>query len=132
MRLAFLKSLEKLILTFATICVAQSAMAQTAGASGGASLLESMVPLIFVFVVMYLLVFRPQAKKQKEHQTFVSALKRGDEVLTASGILGTIEGLTEQFVTLEIAPDVRIKVLRGQIAGSAQALTAAKTAGAKA
>jgi preprotein translocase subunit YajC len=125
-------SLKTLLSTFVTF-LALPAMAQTPGAPGGASLLESMVPLVFVFVVMYLLVFRPQAKKQKEHQSFVSQIKKGDEVLTASGILGRIEGLTEQFVTLEIAPDVRIKVLRTQIAGSAQALTAANSpAGAKA
>lgn len=82
-----------------------------------------MVPFIVIFAVMYFLMIRPQMKRQKQHQTFISQMKRGDEVLTASGILGRIEGMTEQFVTLEIAPDVRIKVLRNQVAGSAAAVT---------
>ncbi len=74
------------------------------------------LPMLVLFAVFYFLVMRPQANKQKEHQKFLSQLKRGDEIVTASGILGRIEGLTDLFITLEIAPNVRIKVLRGQVA----------------
>jgi preprotein translocase subunit YajC len=80
----------------------------------------TMVPFVLMIGVFYFLVLRPQAKKQREVQTFLSGLKRGDEVLTTGGILGRIEGLTDFYVTLEIANDVRIKVLRSQIAGSAK------------
>ena len=56
-------------------------------------------------------------KKQKQQKTFLEGLKRGDRVVTASGILGSVEGLTESFITLEIASDVKIKILKSQIAG---------------
>jgi preprotein translocase subunit YajC len=93
------------------------ASAQAAPGQGGPmAALGSLVPIIFMIVVMYFLIIRPQAKKQKAHQAFVTGLKRGDQVVTSSGILGTVEGLTDQFVTLEIAPDVRIKILRTQVA----------------
>ena len=79
---------------------------------------QIVVPFGFVFLIFYFLIIRPQGKRQKKHQVFIQGLKRGDSVLTASGILGTIEGLTEKFVTLEIADGVRIKMLKSQIAGS--------------
>lgn len=85
---------------------------------------EMFVPFIFIFVVFYFLIIRPQGRRQKEHQSFLTALKRGDEVVTNSGILGRIEGLTDQYVTLEVADGVRIKMLRTQVAGSSKALQA--------
>ena len=93
--------------------------------------LEMMVPFIFIFVVFYFLIIRPQGKKQKEQLGFIAALKRGDEVITASGILGRIEGLTEQYVTLEVAEGVRIKMLRAQVAGSAKVMNETKTVNKK-
>lgn len=95
-----------------------------AGAPQQPSMLEMILPFVFIFGVMYLFVIRPQAKRQKEQMKFISELKRGDEVVLASGIFGRIEGLTEAAVTLEIADGVRIKVLRSQIAGSQKAATA--------
>jgi preprotein translocase subunit YajC len=91
-----------------------------AGATTGPSALEQLVPFIFVIVIFYFLLIRPQAKKARTHQTFLQAMQRGDQVLTTGGILGTIEGLTEQFVTLEIANGVRVRILRSQIASPAQ------------
>jgi preprotein translocase subunit YajC len=91
------------------------------------SMFMSLVPFIFIFGVMYFLIIRPQSKRQKEHQKFLTELKRGDEVLTASGILGKIEGMTDLFVTLEIAEGVRIKCLRNQIASSSKLATEGKT-----
>jgi preprotein translocase subunit YajC len=88
--------------------------------------LEMMVPFIFIFVVFYFLIIRPQGKKQKEHQNFLSAIKRGDEVITASGILGRIEGITDQYITLEVADGVRIKMLRNQVAASSRTVIDAK------
>lgn len=81
---------------------------------------EMMVPFVFIFVVFYFLIIRPQGKRQKEHQNFLGSLKRGDEVVTNSGILGRIEGMTDQFVTLEVADGVRIKMLRNQVAASSK------------
>ena len=94
----------------------------------GPSPIMQFVPIIVMVVVMYFLMICPQSNRAKTHQQFVTNLKRGDEVVTASGILGRIEGLTEQFVTLEIAPSVRIKILRSQIASTANAATSAPAA----
>ena len=63
-------------------------------------------------------MIRPNAKRAKEQQKFVKELKKGDDVVTNFGVLGRVEGLTEQIVTLEIADGVRIKVLRSQVAGA--------------
>ena len=100
-----------------------TAHAQTAP-GGQPSAIEMFVPFIFIFVIFYFLIIRPQSKRQKEHQKFLSEVKRGDEVVTSSGILGRVEGITEQFVTLEIADGVKVKMLRSQIATSQKAGTA--------
>lgn len=89
--------------------------------------MEMMLPFVVIFAVFYFLIIRPQGKKQKEHQGFLTQLKRGDEVVTSSGILGTIDGLTDLYVTLEIANNVKIKVLRAQIAASAKNLNSNTT-----
>ncbi len=99
---------------FSSVAHAQTA----AGAQPG--LVEQMVPLVVIFVIFYLLIIRPQSKRHKKHQDFVSSMKRGDSVLTSGGILGTIEGITDKWVTLEVAEGVRFKILRAQIAGSAK------------
>lgn len=102
--------------------IIQPAAAQAGGPQ--VNPLMQLVPFIVIFGVMYFFMIRPQMRRQKEHQEFLGKLKRGDEVLTSGGIWGRVEGLTDQFVTLEIAPDVRIKILRTQVAGSAAAATA--------
>ena len=93
------------------------AHAQSASAAQPGILEQVVIPFGFVFLIFYFLIIRPQGKRQKTHQDFLSGLKRGDSVLTNSGIMGKIEGLTEQFVTLEIADGVRIKMLKNQVAG---------------
>lgn len=100
-----------------------TAYAQTAPGASQPSAFEMFVPFIFIFVIFYFLIIRPQAKRQKEHQKFLTEVKRGDEVITTSGILGRVEGITEQFVTLEIADGVKVKMLRSQIASSQKAAT---------
>ena len=65
--------------------------------------LEQMFPWILIIGVFYFILIRPQAKQRKEHMKFLSGMKRGDEVITISGFLGRIEGLTDKFITLEIA-----------------------------
>lgn len=80
------------------------------------SLLEQVFPFVIIFVIFFLLVIRPQQKRSQTHKTFLTTMKRGDSVLTTGGILGTIEGLTEQFVILQIADNVKVRVLKTQIA----------------
>lgn len=100
-----------------------SIVAQTAGSGAGAaqsppSLVGSpLVMMMLMFGVIYFMVLRPQQKRQRQQESFLDALKRGDKVITSGGIHGTINGLTDQIVTLEIAKDVRIRVARVQIAG---------------
>lgn len=100
-----------------------TAQAQTA-TGAQPSTLEMFVPFIFIFVIFYFLIIRPQSKRQKDHQKFLSEVKRGDEIVTSSGILGRVEGINDQFVTLEIADGVKVKMLRNQIATSQKAATA--------
>lgn len=79
------------------------------------SVVEKFFPFILIGLIFYFLLIRPQQKKLKRQEGFRSRLKRGDEVVTSSGIFGRIEGLTEQFVILEVAENVRIRVLKSRI-----------------
>ena len=91
------------------------AFAQTGAAPGGPSALVSFAPLILVFVVFYFLLIRPQQKKAKEHRQMLGQLKKNDEVMTSGGIYGRVTALGDNVVTLEVAPNVRIRVHRPQI-----------------
>lgn len=82
------------------------------------SFLVQAIPLVAFSLILYFFMLRPQIKKQKSQQEFVQALKKGDRVLTSGGIFGTIEGLTDKYVTLEIADDVKIRVLKNHVAQS--------------
>ena len=103
-------------LSLLLVPTAAFAEAAPAGPAGG---FTPMIPLVLMFGVLYFLVIRPQQKKQKEHQHFLTELKKGDMVVTQAGIIGTIRTLSERFVTLEVDDGVCLKMLRGQIAESA-------------
>ena len=91
-------------------------MAQGIGGNAPASAGAMPFIMMAVFVVIfYFLLIRPQQKKQKEHQAMLGKLAAGDEVVTAGGILGRIVEVGEQFLTIEIADNVRIKVQRFQV-----------------
>ena len=91
------------------------AMAQAAvGAPAGGGLTPFIMMAVFV-VIFYFLLIRPQQKKQKEHQAMLKQLSAGDEVVLAGGILGRIVELGEQYLTIEIAENVRVKVQRFQV-----------------
>lgn len=91
------------------------AWAQAAGAPQPTTL-EQFFPFIIIILVFFFLVIRPAQRRTKQHAGFLTSIKRGDSVLTTGGILGTIEGLTDQFVILEIASGVKIRVLKTQVA----------------
>jgi preprotein translocase subunit YajC len=91
------------------------AMAQTAGAPASGSPMGMFIMMGLFVVIFYFLLIRPQQKKQKEHQAMLGKLAAGDEVVTAGGILGRIVEIGENFITLEIADNVRIKVQRFQV-----------------
>ena len=80
--------------------------------SGGGSSLFSLLPLALIFVLFYFLLIRPQQRRAKQHKEMVAAMKVGDEVANNGGLVGKVTNLDENFVTLEIANGVNVKVQR--------------------
>ncbi len=93
-------------------------MLSGAGSQEGASPLALWMPIILIFAIMYFLIFRPQAKKQKQHQAMIQSLRKGDKVVTAGGIYGTIAGIKEKenIIILKIADNVKIEITRSSVA----------------
>ena len=92
------------------------AYAQTAPAAGGAAGgLMSFLPIILMFVVLWFIMIRPQMKRQKETKAMLEALAKGDEVVTAGGILGKVSKVAEQYVTVEIAANTEITVQKSAV-----------------
>ncbi|MDD0852756.1 preprotein translocase subunit YajC [Halobacteriovorax sp. GB3] len=108
-------SLLALLMTSAN---AQEAAAAPAAQNG----MMQFLPLVFIFVIFYFLILRPQKKKLEQEAKLIGELKKGDEIYTKAGILGKIHGLTEKVVTLEVEDGVKLKVLKSQIAGLAKTI----------
>jgi preprotein translocase subunit YajC len=85
------------------------------GGEGG-NPLTMFIPIIMVFIVFYLLLIRPQQKKQKEHQSLLAGLSKGDKVVTNGGLYGTISDTKEHVVILKIAENVKVEVVKSAIA----------------
>ncbi|HMS86641.1 MAG TPA: preprotein translocase subunit YajC [Nitrospira sp.] len=86
-----------------------------AAAGGGAGGILSLVPFLLIFVIFYFLLIRPQQQKQKQQQTLLDAIKKGDKVVTTSGIWGTVTNLGKDTVTLQIADNTKVKMQRENI-----------------
>ena len=84
-------------------------------AAGGAGGVLSLVPFLLIFIIFYFLLIRPQQQKQKQQRALLDALKKGDKVITTSGIWGTITNLGKETVTLQIADNTKIKMQRDNI-----------------
>ena len=92
------------------------AFAQAAGAPGGQDIIMQMAPFAIILIIMYFLILRPQQRRQKAHQDMVANVRRGDIVVTAGGLIGKISKVgDESEVEVEIAPNVKVRVLRGMI-----------------
>jgi preprotein translocase subunit YajC len=89
-----------------------TASAQAQAPAGQTSALMQFLPLVLIFVVFYFLLIRPQSKRAKEHAALVAALEVGAEVVTTGGLLGKVVALADQYLTLEIADGVNVKVQR--------------------
>ena len=76
----------------------------------------SLIPFLLIFIIFYFLLIRPQQKKQKQQQALLDALKKGDKVVTTSGIWGTITNIGKETVTLQIADNTKIKMQRENVA----------------
>lgn len=94
------------------------AFAQTAGApsAGGADILMSILPFLLIFVVMYFLIIRPQRAQMKRREELLKNIRRGDQVVTGGGIVGKITRVDDDFVDVEIAQGVKIKVVKSTLA----------------
>lgn len=93
------------------------AFAQAAATGAKQPAYMQFLPIIFIFAIFYFLMLRPQKKQMEEEKKMLSDLQKGDEVYTKSGLLGVVAGMTEKVITLEVADNVKIKVLKSQVAG---------------
>jgi preprotein translocase subunit YajC len=99
---------------FISSAFAQTAPAASAGGDVQSSLM-SMLPLVLMFVVLYFVMIRPQMKKQKEHKAMIDALAKGDEVVTAGGVLGKVSKIGDSHVGLEVASGVEVQIQRSAV-----------------
>ena len=90
------------------------AQGAAAGASQGGSLM-GLLPIVLMFVVLWFIMIRPQMKRQKEHKAMIDALAKGDEVVTAGGLLGRVTKLGDGHITLELAPGVEVQCQRPSV-----------------
>lgn len=91
-------------------------IAETAGQQGAGGLLSMFAPMLLVFGVFYFLLIRPQQKQQKKLAAMVEALRRGDTVVTRSGMHGTIANIDDKTVMIQVANNVQIKFNKDQVA----------------
>jgi preprotein translocase subunit YajC len=92
-----------------------SAFAQAAPAGGGDGGMMNILFIVLMFVIIYFLMIRPQMKRAKEHRTMLDALQKGDEVITAGGVLGRVSKMGEAYVTIEIAPNTEVSVQKAAV-----------------
>ena len=98
-----------------SIAWAQGTSGGGSAGAGGAGGVLSLVPFLLIFIIFYFLLIRPQQQKQKQQRALLDALKKGDKVITTSGIWGTITNLGKETVTLQIADNTKIKMQRDNI-----------------
>ncbi len=89
--------------------------APAGSASGPAQLLVGVLPWILIFGIFYILMIRPQQRRAKEHQSRISAVKKGDDVITAGGIRGRVTKVSDDEAEVEIAPSVKVRVVKSTI-----------------
>lgn len=94
---------------------AATAQAQETASRGGGEWSTFVLP-VAIFAIFYFLLIRPQQKKAKQHKTMLAALKKGDRVITTGGLHGEVTGMTDEVITMEISPKIRVKVSRGYVA----------------
>ena len=100
---------------FASEAFAQTAPGAAAGAGGPQDLLLQFLPLVALMVLFYFLLIRPQQRRMKQHRGMIEAVKRGDTVVLASGVIGKVTRVDEAEVQVEIAPNTTVKVVKGML-----------------
>ncbi|HEX8533385.1 MAG TPA: preprotein translocase subunit YajC [Allosphingosinicella sp.] len=91
------------------------ASAGASSAGGGGAFFLQMLPLVLIFVIFYFLLIRPQQRRMKQHQAMVGAVKKNDIAVTAGGVIGKVTRVEETEVELEVAPNVRVRVVKGTL-----------------
>ncbi len=91
--------------------------AQTAPEAQQSPGIGSFLPFILIALVFYFVFFRPQSKQAKQHQAFLGALKKGDEVVTGGGIIGTVVAVEDRTVTVDVGGGTKLRVLKAQVSG---------------
>ena len=86
------------------------------GGAGSSAFFVQLFPLLLIFVVFYLFLIRPQQKRAKENEAKISAVQKNDEVVTAGGLMGKVTRVADDYVEVEIAPNVRVKAVKSTIA----------------
>jgi preprotein translocase subunit YajC len=95
-----------------------------AGQAPAANPIVQFLPFILIAVVFYLVFFRPQQRQAKQHQAFLGALKKGDEVVTQGGIVGTVFQVEDRTVTIDVGGGTKLRVVKAQVAGQWKAVEA--------
>jgi preprotein translocase subunit YajC len=88
----------------------------SSGAGGGMAAFQQFIPLVIMFAIFYFLLIRPQQKKAKEHKMLLESMKKGDNVITAGGVHGKVSTVENDYVILEVANNVNIKITKSFIA----------------
>jgi preprotein translocase subunit YajC len=99
---------------FISPAFAQDAVAATAGSG---SMLANLAPLLFIFVIFYFLVIRPQSKKIRAHQEMLGQLKKGDKVITGAGFLATVISVNDNHVTVDLGNGIEVQALKHTLSG---------------
>ncbi len=102
-------------LALSALLAAPTAMAQEAPAAGG-GLMQSLIMFVPLILIFYFLLIRPQSQRQKKHRAMIDAVKKGDTVVTAGGLVGKVTKVAETEVTVEIADGVRVRALKAMLA----------------
>ena len=100
---------------FISSAFAQTAPAAAAGGGDMMSSLTGMLPLVLMFVVLYFVMIRPQMKKQKEHRSMIDALAKGDEIVTAGGLLGKVSKIGDAYIGVELTAGVEVQMQRSAV-----------------
>lgn len=101
-------------LALSALIAAPSALAQEAAAGG--SLMQSLIMFVPLILIFYFLLIRPQSQRQKKHRAMIDAVKKGDTVVTAGGLVGKVTKVAETEVTVEIADGVRVRTVKAMLA----------------
>ena len=91
------------------------------GAAAGGFLASPFLPLIAIFLIFYFMIIRPQRKRQKEHDKMLSGINRGDQIVTIGGFLGTVREVRDDTFQIELAENVRVRILKSAVQSKRQA-----------